>query len=762
MQYFFSKKRILTALKLHFISTMKTLNSIPATGIKGLKENWRNDLSAAISVSLVALPLALGIAVASEVSPMAGVLSAIIGGVVTTFFRGGHLAINGPAAGLIAVILGGLVALDGNINYVLAAIVVSGGIQTILGFLKMGRFAKLLPSSVLHGILAAIGVIIFTKQIHYALGTTSDSKSIIGTLIDAFYKIPEINPFVFVIALVGILTLVFYKKINTKFIRAIPAPMWVLILSIPFVFIFDFFNGHSISFLGKSYGVGPELLIDIPENPLDSIMHPDFGMIGTTAFWLTVLSITMIASVETLASARAVDKLDPYKRTTNLNKDLIGVGLSTMVSGALGGLPIITVIVRSTVNVNSNAKTKWSNFYHGIFLILFVLILAPILRSVPLAALAAILVHTGFKLASPKVFKHAYDQGVEQLLFLTATLIITLFTDLLYGIVGGILVTLFLHMLLAKVGFLRFFKMIYRSGSKVYRLENGTYDVKLKGISNFLYALQLDTLLEEIPAGSTVRIDMSKTRLVDLSIMENLIDFKRIQDDQGGDVKLIGLENHVSSTSHNRALKIVTGRIKKRITKRQIRLQKMAIANSWSFEREVDWNTSYLRNFHFFDSRPIEMKKNSLQGLDVKNDAHWEIADIIFDEGALLALEVYQTTVQVIKLPTAIPPFIIDKEGLFDKVFDRVKVFSGAKGDINFKKYTDFSNKFQLSGENEAEIRTFFTNDLLRFLEENEIHHIESNGEALMIFKYIHVARTDEVKNMLVFATNLLSHMNLK
>ena len=741
---------------------MKTLNSIPASGIKGLKENWRNDLSAAISVSLVALPLALGIAVASEVSPMAGVLSAIIGGIVTTFFRGGHLAINGPAAGLIAVILGGLVALDGNINYVLAAIVVSGGIQTILGFLKMGRFAKLLPSSVLHGILAAIGVIIFTKQIHYALGTTSDAKTIVGTLIDAFYKIPEINPFVFLIALVGILVLVFYKKINTKFIRMIPAPMWVLILSIPLVFAFDFFNEHSLSFFGKNYGVGPELLIEIPDNPLDSIMHPDFGMIGTTAFWLTVLSITMIASVETLASARAVDKLDPYKRTTNLNKDLIGVGLSTMVSGALGGLPIITVIVRSTVNVNSNAKTKWSNFYHGIFLILFVLILAPVLRSVPLAALAAILVHTGFKLASPKVFKHAYGQGVEQLLFLSSTLIITLFTDLLYGIIGGILITLFLHMLLAKVGFSRFFKMIYKSGSKVYRLENGSYDVKLKGISNFLYALQLDKLLEEIPKGATVRIDMSKTRLVDLSIMENLIDFKRIQEDQGGDVKLIGLDNHVSSTSHNRALKIVTGRIKKRITQRQIRLQKMAIANSWSFEREVDWNTSYLRNFHFFDSRPIEMKMNSLQGLDVKNKAHWEIADIVFDEGALLALEVYQTTVQIIRLPSPIPKFIIDKEGLFDKVFDRVKVFAGAKGDINFKRYADFSSKFQLSGENETEIRTFFTDDLIRFLEENEIHHIESNGEALMIFKYIHVARTDEVKNMLVFATNLLSHMNLK
>jgi hypothetical protein len=431
-----------------------------------------------------------------------------------------------------------------------------------------------------------------------------------------------------------------------------------------------------------------------------------------------------------------------------------------MVSGALGGLPIITVIVRSTVNVNSNAKTKWSNFYHGIFLILFVLILAPILRSVPLAALAAILVHTGFKLASPKVFKHAYDQGVEQLLFLSSTLIITLFTDLLYGIFGGILVTLLLHMLLARVGFFEFFKMIYRSGSKVYHLENGTYDVKLKGIANFLYALRLDKLLKDIPRGSNVQIDLSKTRLVDLSIMENIIEFKRIHDNDGGEVRLIGLENHVSSTSHNRALKIVTGRVKKRISQRQIRLQKLANTNRWSFQREVDWNTSYLRNFHFFESRPIEMKSNSLKGLDAENNAHWEIADIVFDEGALLALEVYQTTVQIIRLPCPIPKFIIDKEGLFDKIFSRVKVFSGANRDINFKNNSSFSGKFLLSGEDEEAIRSFFTEDLIRFLEDNEIHHIESNGEALMIFKYLHIARTDEVQNMLTFGLNLLKHMN--
>jgi MFS superfamily sulfate permease-like transporter len=740
---------------------MHGTDKVPATGFQGLKENWRNDLIAAVSVSLVALPLALGIAVASEVAPMAGVLSAIIGGVVTTFFRGGHMAINGPAAGLIAVILGGLVALDGNINYVLAAIVVSGAIQVLLGFLKMGRFANLLPSSVLHGILAAIGVIIFSKQMHFALGTTSDATSTIGTLIDIVKKLPEANPFVALIALVGILLLSFHSKLNYKLFHIIPAPMWVLLASLPFVFGFDFFNSHTISVLGYEFGVGPEYLIDLPDNPLDSIMHPDFGMIGTGAFWLTVLSITMIASVESLASARAVDKLDPYKRTTDLNKDLIGIGLSTMVSGALGGLPIITVIVRSTVNVHNNAKTKWANFYHGILLLVFVLILAPILQSVPLAALAAILVHTGFKLASPKVFIHAYNQGVEQLLFLTSTLIITLFTDLLYGIVGGILITLILHMLLAKVGIIKFFRMALKSGSRVYKRENGSYDLKLRGIANFLSMLQLNKLFEEIPQGSEVRIDMTNTRLVDLSVMENVIDFKRVQDDHGGHVSIIGLENHVSSTSHNRAMKIITGPTKKRVTKREQRLQKVAIQNDWTFQREVDWNTSYLRNFHFFETRPIERKTNAMRGMDEKNHASWEIADIVFDEGAMLSLEVFNTTVQVVRLEVSIPEFIVEKEGLFSRLFDRVKAISGFQ-DSGLKLFTKISDTFLIMGHEEDDLREFFSPSLLEFLEKSEVQHIESNGEALMIFKYLHIAPADDVSEMVTFSKELLDHMDLK
>lgn len=735
--------------------------NIPLTGLKGIRENWRNDVIASLSVALVALPLALGIAVASGVAPMAGIFSAVIGGVVTTFFRGSDMAINGPAAGLIAVILGGLAALDGNINYVLAAIVISGGLQVALGFLKMGRFAKMFPSSVLHGILAAIGIIIFAKQIHFALGTSSDASTIIGTLKDAIYLLPDANPFVASVALASLLVLIFYKKIPFKFFRLLPGPMWALVIALPFVFGFDFFYEHTRIFLGREYPMGPQFLISIPANPLESIMYPDFGMINTSAFWLTVVSITLISSVETLASARAVDKLDPYKRVTDLDKDLVGVGLSTMVSGALGGLPIITVIVRSTVNVQNNAKTKWSNLYHGLFLILFVLIFSPVLSSVPLAALAAILVHTGLKLAAPKVFFQAYDQGVEQLLFMVSTLAITLFTNLLFGIIGGVLITLMLHMLLAKVGFAAFFKMIFKSGSKVYAREDGSYDVKIRGVANFLSVLSINKLLDTIPQGKVVRIDLLKTCLVDLSLMENLIEYKRIHDGFGGSVILSGLDHHWSSSSHNRALKIIVGPRKKPITQRQIQLQKLSISKGWSFEKEVDWDTSYLRNFSFFESRPIERKTNVLRGKDAKHNVNWEIADITFDEGAMLSLEVFHSTIQVVRIDKKIPRFSVEKEGLFDKIFDRVKAFSGYT-DHNLKLYPKISKKFLLMGESDSTIEQFFNKELIQFLEESNIQHIESNGEALMIFRYLHIAPTEEIQNMLDFTVELLDHMNVE
>ncbi len=705
------------------------MQTIPKTGYKGLIENWQSDVLAAISVALVALPLALGIAYASNVPPMTGITSAIIGGIVTTFFRGSHMAINGPAAGLIAVILSSLALWQGDpkaLNYVLAAIVVSGGIQVLLGLLKLGKLAEIFHSSIVHGILAAIGVIIFAKQIHVAMGVSTEASGTIELLVDAVKQIPNVNPFVATISLTGLILLIFQSKISYKLFHLIPAPMWVLVISIPFVYLFNFFDARSLSFFGNDYTVGPHLLVDIPRNIMDAIAHPDFSMIGTWKFWTSVISITMIASIESLASSKAVDKLDPYKRKTDLNKDLIGIGMSTMASGAIGGLPIITVIVRSTVNVHNHAKTKWSNLYHGLILLAFVFVLTPVITKVPLAALAALLVFTGYKLASPKVFKHIYDHGVEQLIFFVGTLVITLYTDLMVGIFAGLLLALTAHFLLAKVSIRQFYNMIFNSGSNVLISEGGSYDLKIKGIANFLGAIKMNNLLNQIPLGSNVHIDLSEARLVDYSILEKFDDFQDAQNNANGSVQIFGLENHTSSTQHKLALKILTS-APHQLTSREKGIKETGIAYGYSYVGESEEWVDYFQDFYFFKSRPIEYKRNCIWTRN--EDYKWEIADLFFEEGAYMAYEEYKATMALIRLPYKIPKFTIEKKSFFGKI-----IHLSPQTDIDFTSYPHFSDNFIVKVDDPAGMDKFLSDDLKRFLENSNIDHIESSGEAILIF----------------------------
>jgi len=736
----------------------------PKKGFKGLIENWQSDLIAAVSVSLIALPLSLGIALAAGAPAMSGILSAIVGGVVTTLYRGGHISVNGPAKGVIAVILLGIALMDDGsgqaFNYVLAAIVVSGAIQVLLGLLKLGRLADIFHSSVIHGILAAIGIIIFAKQIHVALGTDSDSPSIVQNLIDAFVYLPQANPFVVIIALVGLLLLLFHSKISYKFFHILPAPMWVIALSIPFVYLFNFFDQQTISFLGKAYEVGPHLLLDIPDNIMDSIMHPNFGKINTIEFWTTVVSILIITSIESLAIAKAVDKIDPYKRKTDLNKDLTGIGLSTIAAGMIGGLPIIAVIIRSTVNIHNGAKTKWSNMYQGLLLLLFIVVLSPVMRQVPLCAFAILLVYTGFKLASPAVFKQIYNQGIEQLIFFVGTMVLTLYTNLLIGLLGGLLLAMIIHMLLAKVSIPQFFKMVYRSGSDLIKKPNGSYDIKVKGIANFLGILKIDKMVSQIPSGVDVNIDLSETRLVGITYMDYIVDYLKMQKNTGGKVIIKGLDSHVSSSTHNRALKIALNNQVVKLSARQTRLQNLANENDYQYANQVDWNTSYLKKFHFFEIRPIEHKSNCLKGAFKDFDVPWEIADVTYSESATFTAETFNTTLMVLKLPKKIPIFTMEKEGVLNKIVDRVRSYTGYK-DVDFEMYPEFSKKFLILGNNESEIRSFFTDEIIRFFESHQIYHLESNGEALVIFDKIKLARTDETIAFIGYGKELAAILDI-
>lgn len=721
----------------------------PKTGFKGLIENWQSDLIAAVSVALIALPLSLGIALAAGAPAMSGIIAAIVGGIVTTFYRGGHIAVNGPAKGVIAVILAGIAMMeDGTgqtFNYVLAAIVVSGAIQALLGLLRMGRLADIFHSSVIHGILAAIGLIIFAKQIHVALGTYSSSPYIVDNLADAIRLLPDANPFVVIISLTGLFLLLFHSKISYKFFHLLPAPMWVIALSIPFAYVFNFFEDHNLSFFGKVYPLGPELLLDIPDNILDSIMYPNFGKIDTSEFWVTVVSILMITSIESLAIAKAIDKIDPYKRKTDLNKDLTGIGLSSMVAGFLGGLPIIAVIIRSTVNIHNGAKTKWSNLYQGLILLLFIVVLSPIMQQVPLCAFAILLVYTGFKLASPKVFKQIYSHGIEQLIFFVGTMVLTLYTNLLVGLFGGLLLALVSHLLLARVSPSRFYKMIFNAGSNIVLKPDGLYELKIRGIANFLGISVIHKLLAQIPSGANAIIDLSETRLVGTTVLEELYDFQKLHQNAGGNIDIIGLEDHNSSSNHKLATKININPVEP-FTQRQKKLKEMADSYGWDFQTEPLVDPEYFESFYFFKSRPIEAESNCISDKD--KDMHLELIDVTFEEGAFVINDEYTTTVGLLKLPFKIPRFTIEKKDFLDRF-----LHISEHKDIDFNLYDDFPEDYIVKVEDVAAMDAFLTDKIKALIEISDLPHLESNGEAILIFcNDFRLAQMKEYARMIQFA----------
>ncbi len=728
-----------------------------------LKANWRNDLIAGLSVALVALPLGIGIALASGAPPMSGLIPSIIGGLMTTFIRGSHLGINGPAAGLIAVTLSATKVLGDDIisgyPYVLAAIIISGILQMLMGLFKMGKLGSILPSSVIHGMLAAIGIIILIKQLPMAFGVSLPPTSTLQSIISIPQIIFNQNPFVTIISLNTLMILIFHPKIKSKFIHFIPGTIWAILFAIPFVYFFNFFEYGEIYFLKKVHEIGPYLLVRLPDKLANSLIFPNFSKIGEFQFWIIVISITLVSTIETLLSSKAVDKLDPYHRTTNHNKDLSAMGLSTILSGLIGGLPVITVIVRSSVNINNGGKTKWSNFYHGVIILVFVLIFSGIIQKIPLATLAGILIFTGYKLSAPRIYKDAYIKGPEQLVILLASLIITLLLGLIWGILIGTVITLFIHFISSRLSIKKFFVYLFNSSMNIVHLnEENIYYIKIRGIANFLHIPKLETQLLKIPPKSNTVVDFTHTSLVGHTMLEYIHDYQYLYNTNGGALDLTGLDIHRASSDHPDALH-TQGRIKRRksitFTKRQIELQNMAAYHKWTFDPKNTWNISNIKQFQFFETRPIEYKRNILTGKYSELNTAWEISDITYDEGVLLATEVYHTTAEYLTIPFTLPKFVLEKEVFFDKLMQ----FAGYE-DIDFKIFTEFSKEFTLKSSDKQSIEKLFTPDLIRFFEYEDIYHLECNGSALLLFRRLRLASPREILKMNKFSHNLVRKLS--
>jgi carbonic anhydrase len=713
--------------------------------IKALPQNMFSGLV----VSLIALPLGLGLAMASEAPPIAGVITAIIGGIVVSILGGSYVTISGPGNGLVGVVLVAITTLGLSATY--AAIICSGIILIILGFLRLGKLADYFPSSAIQGMLAAIGLIILGKQFHIMMGNKIVRANGIEYLIEIPNTIFTVMNFqdksLIYAALAGVLSLgimVFYSKIRNKYLQLIPAPMWIVIISVGFSYYYELIlkmpNPISGNYMIPAIPNIQEILTDIPT--------PNFEMVGTLPFWSSVIALTLIASIESLLSIKAVDKLDVQKRRSNVNKDIKALGLATVFSGFLGGLNVVTVIARSSVNVNNGGSNRSSNLFHALFLVVFILLFSTELTRIPLTALMAILVYTGYKLASPDVVRRIFTIGKEQLIIFFATLFVTLKVGLISGIVAGLIATFIIHIVVTKSLSL-FIKNILKPNVLMFKEEDGSYFVSVKHFCSFLNFNMLKSKLEAIPEQSDVIVDFSLCGFVDHSVMENVHDYQELFHKKGGNIGVIGLEILGTKSEHPFALRRLLplqNIISDNKTKRQKNLELIADDFELTYKPLKSRKVEFLENFIYFKTKKIEHIFNQLSA---KKDP-CRLFDITFSEGEFIAKEVVRSTMLFIKTPKTLPAFTLDREGLLERLY----VLAGYK-DIDIKNHADFSKRFYLRGENENAIRSLFNDELVRFFESNAYYHIESSKSGVLIFSKERVASIKEIKALLDFGIRL-------
>ena len=524
-------------------------NQVPRGTLEGLRDVWKFDILSGFLVFLIALPLCLGIALACGYPAIAGIFTAIIGGMLATFFSNSELTIKGPAAGLIVIAIGCVTefGFTGGTDPVadmqayrlaLGVGVAAGILQILIGVFRAGILGEFFPTSAIHGLLASIGVIIMAKQFPVTLGLGSE-----GQPLELLAKIPQfimdMNPIVGLIGIISLLIMFGYPLIKSPRLKLIPAPVVVLLITIPMGMYFNLGQEQTYSWGGRDYSLGTHFLVNVPENMFSAIALPDFSGLGTTIALKYILMFALIGSLESLLSAKAIDEIDPWRRKTNQDRDLLAVGVGNTLAAFVGGLPMISEIVRSKANIDNGARTRFANMFHGSFLLIFVALLPTLINQIPLAALGAMLVRVGFRLASPQEFLHMVKVGREQLIIFVSTIVGVLATDLLFGIAIGIGVKAAFH-IYNGVPLLS----LLRLRVSVERGEKDRVTVTVKDSAVFSTWIGLKKRLEHEKGEALVVLDLSETCFVDHTVMERLKEMENEFKENDSTLVITGLDQH--------------------------------------------------------------------------------------------------------------------------------------------------------------------------------------------------------------------------
>ncbi|WP_299461462.1 SulP family inorganic anion transporter [uncultured Microscilla sp.] len=744
---------------------------LPKDGIAGLRQNWRIDLFAGLLVFMLTLPLCLSTAFASNFPVWSGIISALVAGGIVTFLSGSPLTIKGPTIGFAAVLAYGVQNLGSGYfitgyKYTLVAIIMAGSLQVLLGLLRIGNWRSIIPDSLVYGLMGGIGITILGRQLYFLLGATphvsSESMvwmklpnllptdfaspfwSFMGGWVDTYHDTAiTINPNIAFIGITSLCLMFIFSSI--KYPKILPSAVVVLLFGLIATFYFSLHTKDTAHLIARtSYAQA-------------LFVFPDFSKFYILKTLEVTFIILAISTLETAVNVKTIDAVDLYRRRSKLNREVLAIGIGNMISGFLGGLPLIATMDESSKNVNNGAKTRWANFFQSLFLLVFVLLVFPVFKYIPKAALSAIVIYAVYRLNSPQLIKDLKQVGKEQLLIYIVTLIATVFLGVLWGVLVGIVTTLVSY------------KLLGASFSSLFRIKVTTTQKKRKiriFIENAALASNYPSLrkhLRDVPEGHYLIIDFSKSKVIDYGFMENIYFFAYSYSVQNGKIELNGLEQHKAVSAHPLATRKLIKRKavdkskkihlveKGLLDERQLDVQGVAAINNARFKPNITFDGVKLQGFHFALGYEIKYSENTFAKFF--GVTRIEFSDIFLSKGIRMSEQSHKMSVLLVYgVEAYIPDFTLGREHLLAKLIQSV-----GYGDIDFDDYPGFSEAYLLKGEKEEEIRALFSRELIDFLEKNQGFNIESRNNNILIYKEKALMNRVEMEDAVEFTENFLS-----
>ena len=709
-----------------------------------LKQHWRSEVVSGLGVFVVALPVNIAIAVASGFPAVAGLITAIIGGMVAGIFSNATYSIKGPSITMIPIIFLAVHNLsifypETGIKYTLATVVLAGIFQILFGLFRLGRRFNMIAEAVVYGSITAIGIMIFAREIHLLVGIEPQGRSLLALILEIPNSLLHIRPNVAIVGIVSILVLLL-PPIN-NYDRFVPRIFIVVLLGIlinaqsnP---LSNFFQNQSLEIPGSLYGI---------------FIFPDFSMIQVSTSILYALAIALVGILESRVNIKSIEALDRNRAKANANYEIIILGLGNVLCGFLGGLPMVVTMENSLANVNHQAKTKWSGIFQSFYILIFVLLGLKLLSYVPMISLTAIIIYITYKFNSPRLFHSISEIGLDQILIFLLTISITLLFGILPGLLGGVLATLTMYLILGSSP-----KDIFTPLITVSR--KGTLKTKIN-IHGAALASNYETIQKHLhKALDTERIivDLSQTKVVDHSFLELIYNFARYNHLDDGKMEVQGLKKHTPISRHP----LSTLRIhKKNITitndeeldERQIDLRAIAAVNNTNLKIDLTYDGVVFQDFSF--TRGYEVRYRENQFMKFYKSSCLEFSDIFLSKGIRISEQSFKMSVLLVTvLEAPIPDFTLTTEDFMHKILQSV-----GYEDIDFDEFPAFSEKYLLNGEDKVKIRDFFNPKLINFLEEkdNLDISIETKSNQIAVYQGKSLMSKTDLEDIIEFIEGIL------